>query len=341
MSSTGRSSLRGVVLVCAAVLDLLAAGCGGSNGPGPDPVDPPPPTIACPANRQTPASQGQPTTVTYDGPAVQNGKAPVDVVCAPASGSSFPIGDTNVTCTATDALARAATCGFIVSVTRVPQLSVTKITAFGDSLTSGTTSPDPVTLAVSVPESYPFQLQTMLSARYTDQTIEVFNEGCAGEFTTGSSSLCPGGIVRLPDVLELERPQVVLLMHGANDLRRPSRSISNIIGAMETMVGQAQRQGAKVIVASLPPQNPDGSRGDAAERLPEYTRELARMAADEGAGFLDLFNLLGTWQGYIGADGLHPTPAGYQRIAELWQEEIQRRFEVTTEPAPTLQFTRH
>jgi lysophospholipase L1-like esterase len=140
--------------------------------------------------------------------------------------------------------------------------------------------------------------------------------------------------------MKLERPQVLLLMHGANDLRRPSRSISNIIGAMETMVGEGQRQGATVIVASLPPQNPDGSRGDAAGRLPEYTRELAKMAADEGAGFLDLFNLLGTWQGYIGADGLHPTPAGYQRIAELWQEELQRRYEVTGEPAPTLRFTR-
>ena len=339
MRSIGGLTVRGGVLVCA-VLDLFAAGCGGSNGPGPDPVDPPPPTISCPANRQTPASQGQPTPVNYDVPVAQNGKAPVGVVCAPASGSSFPIGDTNVTCTATDALARTGTCGFIVSVTRVPQLSVTRITAFGDSLTEGTTSPDPVTLTLNPPESYPFQLQTMLSARYTDQSVEVINEGCGGEFTSGSSTHCPGGVVRLPDVLQRDRPQVLLLMHGANDLRRPSRSMSSIIGAMETMIGQAQQRGVAVIVASLPPQNPDGSRGDGAERLPEYTRELARMAEDEGTGFLDLFHLLGTWQGYIGADGLHPTAAGYQRIAELWQEDLQRRFEVTGEPAPTLRFTR-
>ena len=338
MRSIGRLSLRGVV-VCA-VLDLLVAGCGGSNGPGPDPVDPPPPTISCPANRQSSASQGQPTPVNYDVPVAQNGKAPVNVVCAPASGSSFPIGDTTVTCTATDALARAGTCGFLVSVTQVPQLSVTRITAFGDSLTSGTTSPDPVTLALNPPESYPFQLQAMLSARYTDQSVEVFNEGCAGEFVASSSTFCPGGVSRLPGVLELERPQLLLLMHGANDLRLPSRSMSGIIGAMETMIGEAQRRGVTVIVASLPPQNPDGSRGNAAGRLPEFTRELARMAQDEGAGFLDLFTLLGTWQGYIGADGLHPTPAGYQRIAELWQEEIQRRFEVTGAPPPTLRLTR-
>ena len=108
---------------------------------------------------------------------------------------------------------------------------------------------------------------------------------------------------------------------------------------METMVGQAQRTGAVVLVASLPPQNPAGSRGDAAPRLPEYARELKRMAADEGAGFVDLFNLLGTWEGLVGADGLHPTPAGYQKIAQLWADAIEARFEKTDAP-PTLGLTR-
>ena len=83
-----------------------------------------------------------------------------------------------------------------------------------------------------------------------------------------------------------------------------------MIGAMEKMIGEAQRRGVAVIVASLPPQNPDGSRGNGAEDLPEFSREVERMAADEGAIFLDLFNLLGTWVGYIGIDGLHPTPPG-------------------------------
>jgi len=62
------------------------------------------------------------------------------------------------------------------------------------------------------------------------------------------------------------------------------------------------------------------------------------MAADEGAIFLDLFTLMGTYVGYIGVDGLHPTPAGYQRIAELWMEEIQRHFEVTGGPSAAVRF---
>jgi len=329
------SRVRGAVVVCA-VFDLFLAGCGGSSGPGPAPT-PPPPTLTCPANRQTPASGGQPTPVNYDLPVAQGGQAPVPVTCAPASGSPFPIGDTTVTCTATDALARTATCGFIVSVTAVPRLSVTKIVAYGDSLTEGVTSPDPTTLLLNLPDSYPMQLQGMLSARYTDQPIEVFNEGCSGEFANGSSTHCQGGVKRLPGVLDRDQPQVMLLMHGANDL---NNGRTGVIGALEQMIGEAQRRGIVVIVASLPPQNPDGSRGNGAEALPAFARDVKTMAADEGAIFLDLFNILGTWEGYIGVDGLHPTPTGYQRIAQLWQEAIQARFEITGDPPPTLPLTR-
>lgn len=331
MRSNGRWS---VLVVLCADLVLSAAGCGGSDRPNPPPT-PLPPTISCPANSQTPASGGQPTPVNFDLPVPQNGQAPVNVVCAPASGSAFAIGDTSVTCTATDALGQTGTCGFVVSVTAVPQISITRIVAYGDSLTEGVTSPDPTTLLLNLPDSYPMKLQALLSARYTDQAIEVFNEGCSGEFANGSSRNCAGGVKRLPGVIDRDKPQLILLMHGANDLNN-NKPISGVIGALEQMIDEAQRRRIPVIVASLPPQNPEGSRGkNGADDLPELSRRIRAMAADEGAIFLDLFNLMGTWVGYIGVDGLHPTPVGYQRIAELWQEEIQRHFEVTGEPPPT------
>jgi lysophospholipase L1-like esterase len=246
-----------------------------------------------------------------------------------------------VTCTATDAQARTASCTFTVTVATVPTLSFTKFLAFGDSLTEGTISPDTFTLAVDRPQSYPSQLQELLRARYTDQTVTVVNEGCGGELTAGGSMFCEGGVARLPGVLDREKPQVLLLMHGANDLRL-GREIPNIIGALETMIGQAQRVGVIVMIASLPPQNPEGSRGDAAPRLPLYTSEIQRMAVDEGAIFVDLYTVLGTWQGLVGVDGLHPTPAGYQKIAAVWQDEIQKHFEVAAPmpPAPASLLTR-
>jgi lysophospholipase L1-like esterase len=322
--------------VVGAVLNLLGAGCG-SDSPNPPP-SPLPPTITCPANRQTPASGGQPTPVNYDVPVAQGGQAPVSVVCAPASGSAFPIGGTTVSCTATDALNQKGTCSFVVSVTAVPQLAFTRIVAYGDSLTEGVTSPNPTTLLLNLPDSYPMKLQGLMSARYTGQVVEVLNEGCAGEFADGSSRNCAGGVDRLPGVLDREKPQLLLLMHGANDLNS-NFPISDVMGALEQMIGEAQRRGIAVIVASLPPQNPAGSRGNGADELPEFSRQVKALAADEGAIFLDLFNLMGTYVGYIGVDGLHPTPMGYQRIAELWMEEIQRHFEVTGNPPSAVQFT--
>jgi hypothetical protein len=65
------------------------------------------------------------------------GQIPVTVACAPASGSQFPLGSTSVTCTASDALNRQATCAFTVSVTRLPTLQRTSFLAFGDSVTAG------------------------------------------------------------------------------------------------------------------------------------------------------------------------------------------------------------
>src|SRR5687767_5755338 len=58
-----------------------------------------------------------------------------------------------------------------------PVLGVTRILAFGDSMTEGTTS-TPVTtmmfrLDPGLSRSYPFKLQTLATARYNGQTIEI------------------------------------------------------------------------------------------------------------------------------------------------------------------------
>ena len=55
--------------------------------------------------------------VTFTATATDVVDAAPAVVCAPASGSVFPIGDTTVTCTATDATANRATSTFVVRVT--------------------------------------------------------------------------------------------------------------------------------------------------------------------------------------------------------------------------------
>jgi len=79
-----------------------------------------PPTIAAHANVTAAVSPAAPLAVTYTPPAgtdEQGGSAAV--ACLPASGSSFAVGSTTVTCTATDAVGHTASGTFQVIVTAV------------------------------------------------------------------------------------------------------------------------------------------------------------------------------------------------------------------------------
>jgi lysophospholipase L1-like esterase len=313
------------------VLATLVPACGGSPTSPDPPV--PPPAVTCPANVETLARLGQPPVVTFDVPIPTGGVAPVSTTCAPASGTPFPLGTTRVTCTATDSRGRSGACGFSVIVSAVPVLSSVRFAAFGDSITEGTTSPDPTTLLLSLIESYPYKLQALLSARYIDQTIVVLNRGRAGERAyprEGSTT----GVSRLPGVLTTDKPQVLLLLHGANDLLAAASSgpfdaaIGRIITALEDMIQIARARGVRVMLANFPPQNPNGSRGGGAEAVVELNNEIAALASDEGVVLVDLFGgLNGTPTGSIGVDGLHPTDAGYTRIANIWYEAIRRVYE--------------
>jgi lysophospholipase L1-like esterase len=306
------------------VLAMLLPACGGS----PTQPDPPSPTLTCPADIQAVARQGQSPAVTFETPTATGGVAPVVTACTPASGTAFPLGSTRVICTATDSRGRSGTCGFSVTVSAAPELSSIRFVAFGDSITQGTTSPDPTTLLLSLTESYPYKLQALLSARYIDQTITVLNRGKAGEFAYRS------GMTRLPGVLDADKPQVLLLLHGANDLLAAgstgmfNAAIDRIITALESMIKTARARNVRIMLATFPPQNPAGSRGKGAEAVPTLNAEIAALAAEEGIVLVDLYaGLGGTPTGSVGIDGLHPTDTGYTKIANLWFEAIRKTYE--------------
>jgi hypothetical protein len=75
-----------------------------------------PPTIECPSNAVTiaAATTGAPVELTINA-TDDSGMAPT-VVCVPESGAVFPIGQSTVTCTATDADGMSASCSFTVTV---------------------------------------------------------------------------------------------------------------------------------------------------------------------------------------------------------------------------------
>src|SRR5690349_10744695 len=108
------------------------------------PTPPPPPPVADPpiltcngdgVSRATTNAGGM--AVTFDLPTATKGEGTVTVSCSPASGDNFPIGTTEVKCTATDTLNRKSECAFPVTVSKLATLSKVKYMAFGDSITAG------------------------------------------------------------------------------------------------------------------------------------------------------------------------------------------------------------
>src|SRR5205085_6043104 len=80
-------------------------------------VDTTNPTITCPANVTVNAAAGASSaTVSYPAPVATDNQPGVTVSCNKASGSSFNVGNTTVTCTATDTSNNTASCSFNVNV---------------------------------------------------------------------------------------------------------------------------------------------------------------------------------------------------------------------------------
>jgi lysophospholipase L1-like esterase len=319
-------------LVAALALTLMGA-CKTSTPTEPTPppvvvVPPPPaaPTLACPSAVST-STTGTSTTVTYATPSAEGGQPPVTVTCTPESGSAFPVGSHEVSCTATDALNRTASCVFAVAVARTPTITRTKFMAFGDSITVGWTSAEnptgtpPYILSTFTTEAYPSVLQSLLSARYTTQSITVINEGKGGERAQdalGRASVAFNG----------QRPEVVLIMMGYNDLAVGDAGIEPGIRAVNDLVKEARFRGARVLLGTLTPPPIGVNRGIGNTTITRFNERLKEVARGELVPLVDVY---AAWahdpNRYNSADGRHPNAAGYRLIAETFFAAIRAEFE--------------
>ncbi len=102
-----------------------------------------PPVVTCPANITVNNTTGQcSAVVSFSATATDEPGCFVPIPCVPPSGSTFPVGTTAVTCTATDAAGQTASCGFSVTVvdaeaptiTCPANLSVPATTTMGTTL---------------------------------------------------------------------------------------------------------------------------------------------------------------------------------------------------------------
>ena len=79
-----------------------------------------PPVLNVPGTIAIQANSTSGAVVTFSVTGLDAVDGPVPVVCRPPSGSTFPMGQTSVTCTAKDAAGNSAHASFIVSVTSTP-----------------------------------------------------------------------------------------------------------------------------------------------------------------------------------------------------------------------------
>lgn len=75
-----------------------------------------PPVVTVPSNMTVNATSPSGATVTFTASATDDVDGPLPATCTPASGSTFPIGTTTVTCTATDSSSNTGSASFTVTV---------------------------------------------------------------------------------------------------------------------------------------------------------------------------------------------------------------------------------
>ena len=323
----------------------MAGGCiGGGTAPTPVEVL----TISCPVAQSARSVDGNPVAVTYPTPTVSGGQGTVATTCTPATGSRFPLGTTNVTCTAQDTKRQSASCGFQVSVDRAPRLSATRFVAYGDSMTEGFVQVCRTTTLTGLSAiledlqyfkearppafssvSYPVKLQAMLSARYTTQSFTIINQGNGGETAAA-------GALDLPRVLNNDAPQALLLLEGINDIHAgtptQASAIPTLVTSLRTMVQEGKRRGLTVFLSTLLPERKGACRAfdftDDIEDVLAANTQIRALAQSENVPLVDMYPAFsGSLTTLLGADGLHPSEAGYQKMADVFYDAITRRLE--------------
>jgi lysophospholipase L1-like esterase len=313
-----------------------------------------PPQIACPADLIVPGVAAATQAVTFSAPTVTDGTAPVAVTCSPASGDPFPLGTTAVSCIASDATARKATCSFNVTLKGFT-IAMRKIDAFGDSLTEGQNALPfvetavPLTLPfVDTANAYPTKLQARISAVYPSQGITVANYGQGGQPAEATVDAIRGTV-------PTDQPDVVLLLTGYNNLLGGGcretdgpgpacgKAIDFVAGAILDCIRKARESSnavSYVFVSTLTPPGPlvppTTDRRIKSAAITALNSRIAQIAAAQRATLVDTYpTFLGHEPDYVSIDGLHLRPAGYQAIADAFFAAIQ----ATVAQTPLFGFT--
>lgn len=193
-----------------------------------------PPVIECPTNIVVTADRPCGAVVAFAPAFSDSCDSSPTLVCTPPSGSIFPVGDTIVTCTATDNAGNAAACTFTVTVSAGPVFPAPTISDVSPQLLgisggaqmtvsgAGFTIDDEV-LVNGVPLQYPVlvsleEIQGQ-APRLAAGTHQLQIRRCSNIVATFSNSIVTG---ILPRIVSLDPPKAfaaggnLVTVHGSN-----------------------------------------------------------------------------------------------------------------------------
>ena len=171
-----------------------------------------------------------------------------------------------------------------------------------------------------------------------DSITEGWFEKRPGFFTRGRIDRGIGGqttsqmVLRMMSDVVALRPRAVHIMGGTNDIAgntgpmTPQMSEDNI----RAMTDIAQRQGIRVMIASVPPAAsfPWAPAVETRNAIAELNRRLRRLAGEAGAIWVDYHPALddgsGAMKAGLASDGVHPTEAGYDAMAAVIEPVLRR-----------------
>ena len=200
----------------------------------------------------------------------------------------------------------------------------TRIVALGDSTTAGTPG---WKSGVEVPPSGSGD-RTSQYAYWLMQAHpawEVLNHGINGERSDQIRGRFEQAVVNL-------EPRAVVIIAGVNDVY-PGREAQHVIEQLAAMYERARRTGIAVVAGTIVPYNTATVEQNA--RMKEINTWIRTFSdANAHVAFVDTRAAVAAPDRpdhlFESPDDLHPSPAGYRRMAEAIQPVLERVLQITT-----------
>ena len=191
--------------------------------------------------------------------------------------------------------------------------------AIGDSITDGRG------VDINKNDRWTDDLSARLQGMSTTSNVGMLNQGIGATNLVGSGTAAQARFAR--DVLAQDGVRYVIVFDGVNDIGGGA-SFSSMMPVYDSMISQAHAEGLHIFGATITPFGANSYYTAAHESVRQQVNTYIRSGVFDGVLDFDaavtdggnppkLQSPYATWTSADGSgDGLHPSPAGYQKMAD-------------------------